>query len=183
MDPNGESSDDFRVDRSWFSVGRLTDPDGSPGYLLSRPVDEGLSFDAAVAQLQDFLEHNGYPSKVVWVEPTDIVLAGQRSIYVKVPVSPANLVRACDRFTRGISSKLGICFETICEMSDSTFCYAWSPADNREQQEHLMDPTLKLSAKTGHSRVPGIPVAGGMSWLLLRLRHRRFLRQRELLFY
>jgi hypothetical protein len=155
----------------------------SNGSSASKPIDEGLSFDAAIAQFQDFLEHNGYPPKVVWVEPANIVLTGQRSIYVKVPVSPANLVRACDRFTRGISSKLGICFGTICEMSDSTFCYAWSPVDSREQQEHLMGPTLKLSAKTGHSRVPGIPVAGGVSWLLLRLRHRRFLRQRELLFY
>jgi hypothetical protein len=41
MEPE-EPSDDLRLDRSHFSVVRLTDPDDSLEYWLSRPVEERL---------------------------------------------------------------------------------------------------------------------------------------------
>lgn len=34
--------DDFRLDRTHFSVARLTDPDDALAYWLSRPVEERL---------------------------------------------------------------------------------------------------------------------------------------------
>ena len=34
--------DEFRLDRTQFSVVRLTDPDDAAGYWLSRPVEERL---------------------------------------------------------------------------------------------------------------------------------------------
>jgi hypothetical protein len=34
--------DEFRLDRTQFSVVRLTDPDDAVGYWLSRPVEERL---------------------------------------------------------------------------------------------------------------------------------------------
>jgi hypothetical protein len=37
-----ERMDDFRLDRTQFSVGRLTDPDDGVKYWLSRPVEERL---------------------------------------------------------------------------------------------------------------------------------------------
>jgi hypothetical protein len=37
-----ERMDDFRLDRTQFSVGRLTDPDDAVKYWLSRPVEERL---------------------------------------------------------------------------------------------------------------------------------------------
>ena len=43
MDPAPEKPiDEFRRDRTQFSVARLTDPDDSVGYWLSRPVEERL---------------------------------------------------------------------------------------------------------------------------------------------
>ena len=43
MDPEPENSgDDFRLDRTQFSVGHLTDPDDAVRYWLSRPVEERL---------------------------------------------------------------------------------------------------------------------------------------------
>src|SRR5271170_4963185 len=36
----GEDMDDFRLDRTQFSVVRLTDPDDAVVYWLSRPVEE-----------------------------------------------------------------------------------------------------------------------------------------------
>ncbi|MGA2116040.1 MAG: hypothetical protein ABSH56_14970 [Bryobacteraceae bacterium] len=37
-----EPADDFQMDRTQFSVARLTDPDDSLDYWLSRPVEERL---------------------------------------------------------------------------------------------------------------------------------------------
>jgi hypothetical protein len=37
-----ERTDDFRLDRTHFSVARLTDPDDALAYWLSRPVEERL---------------------------------------------------------------------------------------------------------------------------------------------
>jgi hypothetical protein len=41
MTPEDEA-DEFRMDRTQFSVARLTDPDDSVQYWLSRPVEERL---------------------------------------------------------------------------------------------------------------------------------------------
>jgi len=37
-----DETEDFRLDRTQFSVTRLTDPDDAVEYWLSRPVDERL---------------------------------------------------------------------------------------------------------------------------------------------
>jgi hypothetical protein len=37
-----DAIDEFRLDRTQFSVARLTDPDDAVGYWLSRPVEERL---------------------------------------------------------------------------------------------------------------------------------------------
>jgi hypothetical protein len=43
MEPVGDDEiDEFALDRSHFSVARLTDPDDASGYWLSRPVEERL---------------------------------------------------------------------------------------------------------------------------------------------
>jgi hypothetical protein len=40
--PSEDGFEDFRLDRTQFSVARLTDPDDAVGYWLSRPVEERL---------------------------------------------------------------------------------------------------------------------------------------------
>jgi hypothetical protein len=43
METAGEDEiDEFRLDRTHFSVARLTDPDDAAQYWLSRPVEERL---------------------------------------------------------------------------------------------------------------------------------------------
>jgi len=68
----GEPIDDFRLDRTQFSVGRLTDPDDTVAYWLSRPVEERLralellrrafyGYTDATEGLQRVLEVEGTP--------------------------------------------------------------------------------------------------------------------------
>jgi hypothetical protein len=134
---------------------------------------EPQTFEEAVARFEEFLCQNGYSGKVVWVESTDLALPGRRAIYVKVPVPSRNLDYARRRFALGMSGGLGVAFGTICELQNSTCCYAWVPKDRTEQQEHLMGSGLKVSAQAGSSRVHGIPVANSVQWQLLRIRNRK----------
>jgi len=143
---------------------------------------EPQSFEEAVARFEVFLKENGYSANLIWVEPSDLVLSGQHSIYVKLPAPTNNLTRARDRFKRGISDGLGITFGTICDLSNATCCYAWVPKDEIDQQYHLMGRGLKVTAGTGLSRLNGIVVGSQLRWWLLKLRYRRHSRLAETLF-
>jgi hypothetical protein len=133
---------------------------------------EPQTFEEAVARFEVFLKENGYSVTLIWVEPADLVLPGRRAIYVRVPVPSRNLEHARMRFVSGMTEGLGVTFGTICDLPNATCCYAWVPKDRKQQQEHLMGPGLKISAKTDSSRVPGIYVANAIRWQLLKLRYR-----------
>jgi hypothetical protein len=87
-------------------------------------IPEPQTFEEAVTHFQDLLTKNGYSANLVWVEPGDLVLPGNRSIYVKLPIPTRNLARARDRFEHGMSNGLGVVFGTICELPNATPCYA-----------------------------------------------------------
>jgi len=141
---------------------------------------EPQTFEEAVSRFEAFLRQNAYSTNLVWVEPDDLLLPGQRAIYVKVPVPFNNLERARERFNSGMSEGLGVALGTICELPSTTCCYLWVPKDRAEQQEHLMGSGLKLSAKT--VRLRGIPVTNPVHWQLLKLRHRKRAGLRQHLF-
>lgn len=141
---------------------------------------EPQSFEEAVARFEVFLKENGYSANLIWVEPSDLVLSGQHSIYVKLSAPTTNLSRARDRFERGISDGLGITFGTICDLRNATCCYAWSPEDEIDQQYHLMGRGLKVTARP--DRLNGIIVGSRFRWRCLRFRYRRYSRLRETLF-
>jgi len=61
-------------------------------------MPEPQTFEEAVTRFQALLIQNGYSANLVWVEPGDLVLPGNRSIYVKLPIPMGNLAQARDRF-------------------------------------------------------------------------------------
>jgi len=143
---------------------------------------EPQSFEEAVSRFEVFLKENGHSSNVMWVEPSDLVLSGEHSVYVKLPTPISNVTRARDRFERGIGNELGITFGTICDLSNATCCYAWVPKDEIDRQYHLMGRGLKVTATTGSSRLNGILIRNQLRWRLLKLLHRRHTRLRDSLF-
>ena len=126
-----------------------------------------------------FLKENGHSANLIWVEPSDLVCCGRNSIYVKLPVPTTNLSTARNRFDHGISTGLGVTFGTICDLRDAT---CWVPKDKTEQQYHLMNGDLKMSAWAEPSRFKGIIVGTPFRWWLLKLRYRRPSRLRDSLF-
>jgi|HubBroStandDraft_1064217.scaffolds.fasta_scaffold69675_2 hypothetical protein len=132
----------------------------------------GPSFDESLAKYKQFLVENGYSSDVVWVIPDDVLVSSGPVIYVRMPVSGSNEESVRRLFDLGMSQKKGVLFDTLCDGDGVTFSYAWVPRDNADAQESLMPKGLKLSAKTGTSRVPGRAVGSRLRWLYLQLKCR-----------
>jgi len=143
---------------------------------------EPTSFDEAVSRFELFLKENDHSANLIWVEPSDLVCCERNSIYVKLPVPTTNISTARNRFDHGFSTGLGVTFGTICDLRDATCCYSWVPKDKIEQQYHLMNGGLKMSARAEPSRLNGIIVGTRFRWWLLKLRYRRPSRLKESLF-
>jgi hypothetical protein len=143
---------------------------------------EPESFEEAVSRFEVFLTENGYSTNLIWIEASELVLSSQHSIYVKLPAPARNLSHARDCFERGRANGLGVNFGTIRELRNATCCYAWVPKDEVNQQNHLMGRGLKLTAKTGSSRLTGVIVKSQFHWWFLKLRHRRHSDLRDDLF-
>jgi len=142
----------------------------------------GPSFDESVAKYKRFLEENGYPSHVVWVMPEDVLVSSGPVIYVRVPVSESNEEFVRHLFDLGISQEKGVLFDTVCDGDGITFSYAWVPRDGAEAEESMMPKGLKLSAKTGASRVRGRAVKSRLQWAYLQMKNRRHQTMKEQLF-
>ena len=130
------------------------------------------SFDESLARYKQFLGENGYPREVVWVTPDDVLLSSSPVIFVKLPVPESNEQSVRHLFDLGISQQKGVLFDTLCEGNGVTFSYAWVPSDDSEAEEHLMPKGLKLSARTGTSRMLGRAVGSRLRWSYLQLKYR-----------
>jgi hypothetical protein len=141
------------------------------------------NFEASVAEFRQFLADNHYPSDVTWVQPEDVLLSGRRLIYVRAPVSAKREQEVRELFDLSQSSHNGIVFGTICFGKDTTYAYAWMPSDALEAQRALTaSDTVKMSAKTGISKVPGAPISSVVLWTYLKLRLNRKQFQKAQLF-
>jgi len=142
----------------------------------------GPSFDESVTKYKQFLEEHGYSRDVVWVKPDDVLVSGGPVIYVKVPVSRSNEESVRTLFDLGMSQERGVLFDTLCDGDGITFSYAWVPRDDAEAEEYLMPKGLKLSAKTGASRIPGKAVGSHLRWSYLQLKYRGQQSRKEQMF-
>jgi hypothetical protein len=142
------------------------------------------SFGATVARFQEFLGQNQCSENILWLTPEDVLLSGERSVYVRVPIPAANEVKTQNVYEEGVANRRGLLMSTICEMEGSTCCYVWYPRRQEEEPQGLwpLDGSVKLSTKTGASRILGKPVKGRLLWAFLKLQNRRKQNLKEFLF-
>jgi len=143
-----------------------------------------VSFGATVARFQEFLGQNQYSENILWLTPEDVLLSGKRSVYVRIPVPPANEMKARNMYDEGVANGRGLLMSTICELDGSTCCYVWYPRHQEEEHQGLWphDGSVKLSAKMETSRVQRKPVKSRLLWAFLKLRNRRQQNLKEFLF-
>jgi hypothetical protein len=132
------------------------------------------SFDEECTRFRQFLSAHGYPDQIIWVTPEDVLIAGARRFYVKLPVPAKNLEHARELFETAVKQQSGVSFSTVCEIHDSTCCNVWVPSDDDERQRAMCSKTaLKMSVATASSRATGREIRNRFLWWYLGLRHRK----------
>jgi hypothetical protein len=136
-------------------------------------VGTDSNFEDARERFREFLVENGYPRKLTWVTPNDVLLSDRKLVYVKLPVPTSNLLRARELFELGMPRQLGVLLHAVCEIDDTTCCYVWVPADQTESRYALMPRDLKMSANIGESKIPARSVHSPMHWHCLKILHQK----------
>jgi hypothetical protein len=131
------------------------------------------NFDKAQERFRDFVFKCGYPRELIWIAPSDVLLTGNKLIYVKLPVPENNLLRARELFEFGMHRQLGVLFKAVCDIGGVSCCYVWAPADESESRYALMGRDLKMSARVEESKIPNRSVRSQLHWHLLKILHGR----------
>jgi hypothetical protein len=141
-------------------------------------------FDGALARFRSFLKQNNYSENVVWVVPENILLAGKRFLYVRVPIPAENERRIRRIYDDGATPGRGLVMGTVCRMNQSTYCYLWFPRSAEEIPQGIWPKNgdLKLSVRESSSSPAGRPINHRTLWILLKLWHHRKQSLRDFLF-
>jgi len=116
--------------------------------------------------------------------PEDVLLSGQRLLYVKLPIPNSNGECARTLFEAAMKGHSGVTFKAVCETDHATLCAVWVPTDDSERQYAMCSKTdLKMSAATGNSKIRGKDVRSGLLWRFLQLRYRKNQSLKDQLFW
>lgn len=138
-------------------------------------------FADSLAEFREFLQQSKYPQRVIWIEPENLLLTGQRLFYIRVASPEDNEQRVKELFDLSQRTDSGILFETVCTVDDTTYAKAWVPKDDQDRQYRFMAKGLKLSVKT--DKVPTKIVRSRFQWAYLQWALRDKQQNKSLLFY
>jgi hypothetical protein len=129
------------------------------------------SLETATHRFSHFLEQNGYPRQVLWVEQGDVVW-DRCQVWVRPDSSQIAFDHARERYADGIRGGLGVCFHAFSELAGTTVATILVPKDHDEAQRALIPlGGLKLNAAT--NKLSARHVAARVTWLILSMRHRK----------
>ena len=108
------------------------------------PAD--LTFDQAVSRFRAFLSVEGWPTTIRWVEAADVARSGQGRVFI-ARFRDNHEGQAAKEYEIARHSRLGICFDAVCTVGQTTCAMVLSPADalDAELQMYPSDGGLKLS--------------------------------------
>jgi hypothetical protein len=112
-------------------------------------------FEASAEQFRSFLASQGWPTRIKWVRPGDVLRRrGRLAVRVAPSVECENHARSV--FARGIAARLGVLLDAVCADSQSTFARVVRPLDARASELQLFPDGLKLSASAMPTNVTRI---------------------------
>src|SRR5689334_5192949 len=130
------------------------------------------TFDNAVAEYAEFMKKCGWPPRIIWVTPKDVLFTGSLRVYIRL-VKHGRDDEARQTYEAGRASRLGVEFCTLCELNGAACCFVWFPR-NREEATRMMmtaDGSLKMSALNDSSRGKGKSVRNRFVWKFLARRY------------
>src|SRR5260370_37513455 len=78
------------------------------------------SFEESYLRFRVFLTKNGFARETVWITSEDVILGGERLLYVKLPVPNSNHDHARGVFESATNKKSGVSFSAIGETDAAT---------------------------------------------------------------
>jgi hypothetical protein len=119
-----------------------------------------LTFDQAVSRFRAFLSAEGWPTAIRWVEAADVARSGQGRVFI-ARFRDNHERQAEKEYEVARHRRLGICFDAVCTVGETTCAMVLSPADalDAELQMYPCDGGLKLSVAMREPRA-GRPESG-----------------------
>src|SRR5690348_9405728 len=106
-------------------------PEASPNSTLPSFTEAGATFAA-------FLEREGAPAQLLWIDREDVT-SYRREIWVRV-CDPSEAVRRAEaRYEAGRKHGLGVSLRAVCKVGAATACYVWVPKDEMDAS-YAMQP-------------------------------------------
>jgi len=102
-------------------------------------------FEQAVERFRSFLVHQGHSPNVIWIEPTNIVLTGDRRILVYHAEEEGGAELAARKvFEQGIAEGNGVVINGLFPKKDATYAFIWFPRDRAEAEYEMVPTGVKL---------------------------------------
>src|SRR5947209_14823419 len=108
----------------------------------------GEEFEQAVLRFQNFLVRAGLSPNVVWIEPSNVILTGDKRIFVYHAEQENAEIAARNTFQQGLGEGNGVVFKGLFPKKDATYSFIWFPRDRAEAEYEMVPPELKLQVNT-----------------------------------
>ena len=123
------------------------------------------TFEEAVERLRGLAARQGAPDTLLFVEPSDIVLRGQRA-YVHLQSAQKAWIKAERSYKSASERQLGVLLLGLCRLKGALCVCTASPADSEDASSRLYPNGLKLSIR---EPLREATQAGGLRWWLLKV--------------
>jgi hypothetical protein len=131
--------------------------------IVNPPKQE--TFDETVSRFRDFLQSQGWPSKIAWLQREHLLVAKIWRFWVREPGPHAEL-GAKATYELGLKQGYGIRLDGICADENTTFATVFVPRDHVESEQAMMLGGVKLSIPT--KRPYGLLVRNRAQWFVLK---------------
>lgn len=129
------------------------------------------TFEASVHEMSRLLSEEGYPSRIMWVQPGHVVYY-RRRLYVHVPNTMLTAMVARSYFRAGYDQGLGLTVDAICELDGATCCSVFVP-ENQAQAHRLGLAKDDVRMSVLLEPVPARRIHNPLLWAALRWLSRR----------
>ncbi len=127
-------------------------------------------FDQAVLRFKDFLAHRGFSPNVVWIEPSDVVLTGDRRLFVYHTEQESAAIAARNTFEQGLAEGIGVVLKGLFPKTNATYSFVWFPRDPAEAEHEMVSPGVKLQVNISET-FKAVIIRSRERWQELSQRH------------
>ena len=124
-----------------------------------------VDFTNATAEFSGFCARHGYPSKLLWVLPEEVLIWRGR-IFVLAANPEAQRLKAKSVFDSAISRNVGVVMDGIGKTAAVSICCLYTAKDDADAQNRMI-PKVGLKLSVANDPRPVVLVSRRFPWRLL----------------